>query len=1115
MADVGDWLVRLGLPQYAKPFADNAIDIEVLKQLTADDLKELGVTLLGHRRKLLTAIEDLRSPRDGQLSAPGEDLDAADAQTGGPVERRQLSVLFCDLAASAELAANLDPEDLRELMVNCHGIVDEIVRSQNGYVAQYLGHGALIYFGYPIAQEDDAERALRAALLLRDAAPRLRANGFDLQMRCGLATGLVVVGDRSEGSQASHEHRIMGETPNLAARLQALAEPGAVVIDAATRQLTGRLFNVAERPASPVKGFDYPVQSWNVISEASVDSRFEALRSGETPLVGREEELELLERRWHQAKAGSGRVVMISGEAGLGKSRLIAAFEDWIKSEDAVELRYFCSPHHARTALYPVTTHLTRTAKFSPTDSPEQKLEKLGAFAARPEDLPLIGDLLSVKAGPDARLDALAPQEKRQKVFAALLARIDQLARKKPLFILFEDMHWIDPTTQELVDRLLSNIERKNILFVLTHRPQFRPPWTGQANVTSVSLNRLALEDCVALIRSLSGNAGLTPETIEEIAERTDGIPLFAEELTKALIESGDVGLLRAAPSPADHIPATLHASLLARLDHLGAHARQTAQLGSVIGREFSYSLLKGLIAQSRLLPDEVINPSLKTLVDAGLVFARGVPPVSTYTFKHALVHDAAHSTLLRAQRQRLHTLLTGMLMRDEKTAPELLAYHFSEAGEHEQAARQYLRAARRANEQSAGQEILQNLDRAEQLLRQVPKTQASETLQLEIEAEKILPTVMFTGYGSKEVRAVLDRAESLAEQLGAERPLSLLFHRFIDHVSRSELQTGLALGTEFSERAEGDLRIISHRLLGNCYMCLGRLHEARPFFEAIIAEEPARSAKLRFAYVYDSRAFAFIHLALTLLLTGFPDQADRLREGAFAIEKELMHPVTTASVLSIALAQVALMDDIALIDAFSTRMSEYSKKFNMTHYLRIARVTRAYLDARAGDCDAGLTEIEACLSEWLELGYRYHLSIVWIIQIRIQLLHQDKIEQARQTAERALAHVAQTDEAIFAAELHRLTGVIALRSNNEGSEDLAARAFGRALEIAREQDAKLLELRAATSLAGLWCDQGRHADAVALLVPVYSWFTEGFGTPDLLQAKALLDQLSTSVAAQ
>ncbi len=1014
-------------------------------------------------------------------------------------------MLFCDLVGLAP--ASLDPEDLRDVIGKFHALVAQIVRAQAGFVAQYLGHGALVYFGYPVAHEDDAERAVRAALLLRDAAQGVAVNGLDLQMRAGLATGLVIVGDRSEGSQASHERRIMGETPNLAARLQAIADPGAIIIDAATRRLTGGLFELAERPPATVKGFERLIQSWNVISEAPVESRFEALRSGAAPLVGRDEELELLERRWQQVKAGSGRVVMISGEAGLGKSRLISAFEERIKREDALELRYFCSPQHASTALYPITTHLTRAANFAASDTPAQKLAKLGAFAARPEDVPFIADLLSVPVGPEARLNDLAPQEKRQKAFAALLGRIEQLASGQPLFILFEDMHWSDPTTKELAHLLISEIGHKSILVLLTHRPEFRPAWVGQANVTSLALTRLRSEDRDVLIRSLIGNAGFSPETIAEIAERTDGIPLFAEELTRALIESGNTRLLNTTARNADHVPATLQASLMARLDHLGAEARETAQIGSVIGREFTYSLLKALAAQSGALRAEIIDPALNALTESGLVLARGAPPLSTYTFKHALVQDAAHSTLLRTQRQTLHAVLTSILEADERTAPEVLAYHLTEAGEHEKAARQWLKAAIGAIEQSAVREALQGLDQATELLQLLPETEIRDKLQLEVEAARIIPTVMTAGFASLETRAVLDRAESLANQIGAEPPMLVLFHRFTETSSRSDLRTGLALALQFAERAEGDLTIVAHRLLGGAYMSLGRLQEAASEFEAVLAEDAARSVKLRFAFGYDPHASAFVTMALTLLVLGYPDRAAHARDQALEREEQLAHAMTTAWVLSISLIQALVIDDHGLIERLGTRLLEHSKKFKMAHFERLARASLAYLTGVRGDPSTALREIEECLAEWLALGYGYLLPIIWIAQIRMQLMLPNNTDAAFATLNTALKHVQDTGEAILAAELHRMQGEIML-APSERDDAAAERSFLRAIETARGQNAKLFELRAATDLARLWRDQGRASEAEALLAPTYAWFTEGFATRDLVAAKAVLDDL-------
>ncbi|MBV8850850.1 MAG: AAA family ATPase, partial [Methylobacteriaceae bacterium] len=623
--NIAEWLARLGLPQYADAFAENAIDASILEQLTGEDLKELGVSLLGHRRKLLTAIEALGSGSE-QISRGTRNEPVTHSATAfiSP-ERRHLTVLFCELVGSAALAARVDPEDFREVIGRYHSLVSSAVAAQDGFVAQYLGNGALIYFGFPTAHEDDAERAVRAALTLREGTQVIDVDGSPLQVRAGLATGLVVAGDRAEGSQAPHEQQIMGETPNRAARLQTLAEAGEIVIDAATRKLVGRIFDLTEREPATLKGFSTPVECWNVRGVSAIESRFEALRSEETPVIGRDEELELLTKRWQQAKAGAGRLVMLCGEPGLGKSRLVSTFEDQIAGERRIELRYFCSSQHTSTALYPVTAHLARAARFAEGDSPQEKLEKLRPLVEA-SDLPFIADLLSLRVDLNSSLHELAPEERRQKIFVALLRRLKSLANKAPLFILIEDLHWIDPTTQEIVDLFISMIERLPVMMVLTFRPEFRSPWIDQPNATSITLNRLNLEDCAVLVRALTAHGQLPAGMVEEIVQRADGIPLFAEELSKAVIDSSNVASLQG-ESGQLLVPMTLHASLMARLDHLGSDARETAQAGSVIGREFSYSLLQRMIQDSSNSHIPNIETSLSALIGSGLLFARGSPP--------------------------------------------------------------------------------------------------------------------------------------------------------------------------------------------------------------------------------------------------------------------------------------------------------------------------------------------------------------------------------------------------------------------------------------------------------------------------------------------------------
>ncbi|MEA2782731.1 MAG: hypothetical protein QOK29_4275, partial [Rhodospirillaceae bacterium] len=676
MQQIAEWLEKLGMSDYVQRFAENRVDFSVLRDLTDQDLKDLGV-VLGDRRKLLRAIGELDAvPR----AAPGRTQPAyQDA-----AERRQLTVMFCDLVGSTALSARLDPEDLREVIGAYHRCCANLVERNGGYVAKYMGDGVLAYFGYPRAHEHDAERAVQAGLALVEAAPRLvTPAGSPLQMRIGIATGLVVVGDLI-GSGAAQERGVIGETPNLAARLQGIAEPNMVVIAEGTRRLLGNLFELQDLGAKDLKGIAGPVPAWAALRASSVESRFEALHAtGLTALVGREEESELLLRRWSRAKAGEGQVVLLSGEAGIGKSRLTAALLERLAAVPHARLRYFCSPQHTDSPFYPVIGQMERAAGLARDDTPEAKLDKLDAMLAQTstsiEDAALFAEMLSLPN--DGRYPALdlTAQQRRQRTLDALGLQIEALTRSNPVLMIFEDAHWTDPTNLEAFGRVVDRIRTLRVLLIVTFRPEFEPPWIGRPHVTALTIDRLVQREASAIIDRVLGDKQLPARIRQDIIERTDGIPLFVEEMTKAVLEAESDGdawrTAGAIPPPTVTVPASLHASLIARLDRLGP-AKELAQIGAAIGREFSHALLASVVRR----PEAELGSALDRLIAAGLLSRLGVPPHASYLFKHALVQDAAYGTLLREPRRALHARIAESLesqfAETAESRPEMLAHH-------------------------------------------------------------------------------------------------------------------------------------------------------------------------------------------------------------------------------------------------------------------------------------------------------------------------------------------------------------------------------------------------------------------------------------------------------
>ena len=756
MQQIADWLRKLGLGQYAQRFVENDIDFATLRDLTDQDLEKIGVASLGHRRQLLRAITELKGGETGTPKPATEDI--APVKPHDTAERRQVTVMFSDLVGSTALSARMDPEDLREVISAYQNCVAETVGRFGGFVAKYMGDGVLIYFGYPQAHEDDAERAVRAGLELVASVSDLETHA-PLQTRVGIATGLVVVGDLF-GSGASREQAIIGETPNLAARLQGIAEPNSVVIAESTRKLVGNLFDLEDLGAKDLKGIAGPVRAWVALRASSAEGRFEAMHAITlTALVGREEELEQLLRRWSRAKTGEGQVVLLSGEAGIGKSRLTAALLERLATEPHTRLRYFCSPRHTDSAFYPTISQMERAARFAHDDTARAKLNKLDILLAQSftlrEDAALFAEMLSLPN--DGRYPAieLLPQQRRQRTLEALTTQINALAQQSPVLMIFEDAHWADPTSLEALSRAVDGIRALGVLLIVTYRPEFKPPWIGQPHVSARTINRLTRREVDIMIDLIIGNKPLLTGIRHDIIERADGIPLFVEEMTKAVLEAGSESATElttaAVPSPSLSVPTSLNASLMARLDRLSS-AKEVAQIGAAIGREFSYALLAAVTRK----PEGELASALDRLVAAGLLLREGVLPYASYLFNHALVQEAAYGTLLREPRRALHARIVETLESKfaevAESQPELLARHCTEAGLIEKAASLWGKAGQRSLERSALAEAAEQFTRALDQIAALPDTAALRRQQIKFQVALANALMHTKGYASPDM---------------------------------------------------------------------------------------------------------------------------------------------------------------------------------------------------------------------------------------------------------------------------------------------------------------------------------------------------------------------------
>jgi class 3 adenylate cyclase/predicted ATPase len=1035
--------------------------------------------------------------------------------------------MFCDLVGSTALASRLDPEDLREVIGAYHKCVAETIGRFDGFVAKYMGDGVLIYFGYPQAHEDDAERAVRAGLAVIDEIGRLRVPEL-LSVRLGIATGLVVVGDLI-GEGAAQERGVVGETPNLAARLQGLAAPNTLVIAEATRRQVGGLFDLADLGLQELAGFVEQQPAWRVLGESGVLSRFEALRSWTTPLVGRDEEVELLCHRWQQARSGEGRVVLISGEPGIGKSRLTAALSEHIGSEPHIRLRYFCSPHDQDSALYPFIGQLERAAGFTRDDTNGTKLDKLEALLgdeAEPGDISLIAEMLSFSGGEHFPPLDLSPQRKKERTLAALLRQLQALARRQPVLMIFEDLHWIDPTSREVLDLTVEKITDLPVLLVATYRPEFQPPWVGGSQVTVIALNRLGRNEGARLVHQLAGNLGaLPPDVVDEIVDRTDGVPLFVEELTKAVVEAGadrGYGSISAVPPSSLAVPATLHASLLGRLDRLGPAARTVAQVGAAIGRDYSYELL----AEAVPLAEPELQEAVRRLVEAGLVFQRGMPPTAEYLFKHALVQDTAYSTLLRGPRQALHRRIAEALEQRfpdlVQTRPEILAHHYGEAAIAGKAITYWHLAGKLSVAKSAVREATAQLRRGLSLLDGLPETRERKQLELDIHVTLTAALMAGKGYADPEVAAALERANRLVTETGAVgTPLHffVLYGLWVYNHNAVTIAAGLEHAANFlsvaqSQPSSGPL-LVGHRALAFSLIASGDYPAALAHVEtAASLYRPDEHRDSAFRYGQDIGVSAFVTLSWALWHRGYPDQSARAADRALALSRELGHAHTLAHALGLVGRAAVFARDVATVYACGKECAALASEHGFAHWAAHGRVLQGWADAQTGQATTGIARIRDGLAAFEATGDRAQPLFLMLLAEALALAGDiGDIEEGLATLDDALAKAAVTGVRGSDAEIHRLRGELTDRLPYPDPAK-PEESFRTALAIARHQGTRGYELRAAMSLARLRQQQGRPQEAVALLAPIHGWFTEGFDTADLKEAKALLDQLTEPAVA-
>ena len=1061
----------------------------------------------GCGERLPTAAPALDAPRP--IHESGAALSAE--------ERRQLTVLFCDLVGSTEIAARLDPEDWHRISKEYQQAAAAAVGRFGGHVDKFLGDGLVCFFGVPEAHEDDAERAVRAGLAIVDAVRGLNAKAADpatrLQVRVGMHTGVAVV---AHGGGESKD--VFGDTPNVAARVQSAADPDTVVITAGTHRLVTGLFVVEERGAQRLKGVPEPVVLYRVVQPSGVRGRLDLAAGRHTPFVGRQSELGVLADAWERVVEGMGQKVLVQGEAGIGKSRLCYQLREQLAAQPHTWLECRCSPYSAGTPFRPVIELVEQGLAFQPTDTPADKLAKLGVGLGLDgftgdETVALLAEWLELPARAGYSPLSISPDLKRRKTLETLAAWSLKLAELQPVLVLVEDLHWCDPSSLELLGRLGAQSATARVLLVGTARPEFASPWPARSNLQTLTLGRLTTRQTREMITALSAARALPEAVVEQLVARADGVPLFAEELTQAVVEAGS-------DAAVGEIPVTLQDSLLARLDRLSS-AKEVAQRAAVLGREFSYELLAAIVGMDA----GALQQGLARLVEAELVFVRGEPPDATYTFKHALVQEAAYESLLKRTRQQLHgrvaQVLEAQFPERARAEPERVAAHYEAAGLLDRAVLRYRQAGLAARARSAHHEVTRYLRKAITLLESLPEARRSENDEIELQLALGSALIAIRGYGHEESRVAFARASTLCERHGtpSERAEALvglaicLLNSGALGEGLATARTVLAIGQQLNDER---LLLMAHEQTATILLYRGKFAQSLSHAEAGIAlYDPARPQDFANVGADNLGVLSRESAATSLWCLGYPDRAVRQAQAAFELARRCDERFSLTAARWIEGWIHALRREPALQRTCADEVVALSEANGFPLWLGVGKMLRGSATAAAGNPEAGLADFTQGLEQAMATGSHIGASLMLGAQAEIYIALA-RYGDAISVIDMAFAMIAGTGEALNDSNLLRMRGECSLmqsRIQHDGSsqkaESDAEDSFHRALDIARAQNAKSLELRAVTSLARLWRDQGNVVGARDLLGPVYGWFTEGFDTRDLKDAKALLEELA------